>query len=65
MKADRTMNRRKFMKDKGSDGLPAGSCDSGSGIGDPFLSDNRKQSVAERQGNLAFSVNGDRMRRGR
>lgn len=65
MKADRTMNRRKFMKNKGSDGLPAGSCDSGSGIGDPFLSDNRKQSVAERQETLAFSVNDDRLRRGR
>lgn len=65
MKADRTMNRRKFMKNKGSGGLSKGSFDSRSGKVETLLSDNQKQSVAERQGNLAFSVNGDRMRRGR
>ena len=65
MKADRTMNRRKFMKDKGACSLSKGSCDSRSGKVETLLSDNQKQSVAERQETLAFSVNGDRMRRGR
>ena len=65
MKADRTMNRRKFMKDKGACSLSKGSCDSRSGKVETLLSDNQKQSVAERQETLAFSVNDDRMRRGR
>ena len=59
------MNRRKFMKDKGACSLSKGSFDSRSGKVETLLSDNQKQSVAERQETLALPVNGDRMRRGR